>query len=49
MSEPVPLQNIQQLNDDLLKVDKPDDEPSKRNTKEWLMSKILQLATTDWN
>lgn len=44
MSEPVPLQNIQQLNDDLLKVDKPDDEPSKRNTKEWLMSKILQLA-----
>ena len=45
MSEPqVPLQNIQKLNDDLLKVDKPDDEPSKRNTKEWLMSKILQLA-----
>lgn len=39
-----PERNMRQLNDELLKVEKADDEPSKRNTKEWLMSKILQLA-----
>jgi len=44
MSDTTPPQDMQKLNDDLLKVEKPDDEPTKRNTKEWLMSKILQLA-----
>ena len=35
---------IEKLNDELLKVDKDPEEPSKRNTKEWHINRILVLA-----
>ena len=37
-------QLLSKLNNDLLKVDEPEDETSKRNTKEWHISRILLLA-----
>ncbi len=35
---------IEKLNDDLLQVEHDEDEPSKRNTKEWHINRILVLA-----
>ena len=40
--------NLSQLNDDLLKGEKPD-EAAKRNTKEWTIERILSVARTAWN
>ena len=44
MEETKTPENIKELNDDLLRPEKPSDEPAKRNTKEWLIEKILQVA-----